>query len=487
MRPIPKTQADLLENSAKGNFSLYFARMTEWQDNGKKDERAIEKLSDKAKAMLFRAGETLKAIHDRQTGILKSIAVQGGMVWEFRARLRSPYISGLGSGHPTETGMILDRNSGLPFIPASAIKGVLRLACALEIASAEPGVVRPAKDKQGKTIEGQWEIDDGHSHLRRYFGDTNTGASDSVRGQLVFLDAFPVAVPAIKTDIMNPHFGEYYKGNQGPLETESPIPVKFLAVEEETEFIFRCFALPLPCRNVTDDLTRPFGATDEQTTVNMFFRALCELGFGAKTAVGYGRFAEPEISKADVFLKRAEKDNERKKQEEERRRQEEELRKFPWRSHFSVLTKVGNWGEFQQAILKFDAWKNEIEVAVKVKEAAEQVRTNFPKKWDAERDRLVREWLELSGMEWPELQQTGQDTPAQNLSVEEQQQIDRIHNLKDWRQFKDSRLQIDALSFPAAEVLKQVFCRPDWGLNKKPKNEEKRKAWKALEARLRKK
>ncbi|HBT96739.1 MAG TPA: type III-B CRISPR module RAMP protein Cmr6 [Desulfobulbaceae bacterium] len=472
MKPIPKYQETLLENTGKSNFSLYFSRMTEWHDTGEKDKDVIVRLGDKANLMLSHTKPTLDAIHDNQVGILESLAVQGGIVWEFRARLSSPYASGLGSGHPTETGMILDRNSGLPYIPASAIKGVLRLACALEIAVTEASTVQQARNKRGEIIDDQWEIDDQHPFLRRYFGDTDTGKKDSVRGQLIFLDAFPATIPTIKTDIMNPHFGKYYANEQGPLETENPIPVKFLAVAEKAEFVFRCFVSPLPCRDTQYPVTRPFDQTDENAVEKMFTRAFGELGFGAKTAVGYGRFVEPEINRTDFFLKLVAEDKERKKREEVERL-------YPWRKHLPLLEKADNWGDFKTAVAKLDTWKTEKEVGLKIKEVAERVRANNPKKWDTDRDKQVQEWLKASGVAWPVSGQDGGNTDSQIPPPGSNRVLDAaFKEFNNWKQrHKGLGLAIVNLSQPEAKSLRDLFLR--WKVNESS-NAEKKKAWKEL-------
>lgn len=323
MIPIPETQRCLLEQG-NGNAALYFARMTPYDEGpgGKPKKETIATLGVAINKRLASNGDALNRIHSRQSEILKTTALQGGMVWELTAVLQSPFVSGLGSGHPTETGFILDRNTGLPCIPASAIKGVLRLACGLHIADSEPKAVKEKED-------GQFEIPDTHPLFRRYFGDTDTGKKDSVRGQIAFLDAFPAALPQdgrlFKTDIMNPHFGKYYAGEQEPLETESPIPVKFLAVKEGTAFVFRCLALPLPERDpnaAAADVFRPFDGEDEQTLQALFEIAFTQLGFGGKTSVGYGRFDKPVAKTSEAF-----KEEEKHRVETERLRCEEMARK----------------------------------------------------------------------------------------------------------------------------------------------------------------
>ena len=233
------------------NFSLHFDKFTGWDG----DKPKMSSHSQNATAMVKHARESLVSIHQRQSNCLKTVRQREGMYWEITAKLAAPYISGLGGNHPTEAGMILDRNTGVPYIPASAIKGVLRLAHVLDIAEEHPEYVQ--------LIENEYEIPDDTPSLRKYFGDTHTDMENSVRGQLVFLDAFPVSVPSIKQDIMNPHFGRYYSGNAPPTETENPIPVMFMSVVEGISFRFRVFAQPLtedaPVNSVFDENDRLAG------------------------------------------------------------------------------------------------------------------------------------------------------------------------------------------------------------------------------------
>ena len=488
----------ILENGKGANYGLYFSRMTAWRKHGDdlkaeylarvvetkkgpKEEYApdIERMGEKSPHILRAASVVLEAIHTRQTDILKTEAARGGMVWEFRARLLNPYVSGLGSGHPTETGMILDRNSGLPFIPASAIKGVLRMACALHIAETEPDAVVPSKKEPGHL-----EIPDGHRILRRYFGDTITGKADSVRGQLVFLDAFPATPLSIKTDIMNPHFGKYYAGDQGPLETENPIPVKFLAVAPATEFVFRCFVSPLPEQGQgvqVVEVTRRFDSNDEQSVIAMFTGAFEQLGFGSKTSIGYGRFVLVAKNTADYFKGLVAQDVERHLQEEEQRRQEEEIRRYPWRPLLVELEQTTDWGMFRQKFLdnkKLQEHQTQREVAERVKALAEQLRAANQKKWEQARDELLENWLAPSGLNW-------QTKDGGNSSVPRdprQEGTLRECAYTDWNQFKNNPPDLAGMSLEALKALQECFIKQDW--NKKPPKKkakpaqvEKYQAW----------
>lgn len=278
MIPIPKTQQNLLQNTS-GNFSLAFPRLVDWQQNSdklKNKDIAIVELCELGNKIIPNANDELKKIHFRQESILREHQRLGLSVFQFYAKLVSPYISGLGAGHPTETGMILDHNTGVPFIPASSVKGVLRLAHALNLAEHDSNIVKENDD-------GSFEISDNETTLLKYFGSTDTNKGK--RGEIVFLDAYPLAPPILKTDIMNPHFSEYYKGNQPPYETEFPTPIKFLTVEEGTVLVFRCFVSALSKDSFND--------SDKENIKEMFKRACTEIGFGGKTSIGYGRFSPP--------------------------------------------------------------------------------------------------------------------------------------------------------------------------------------------------
>ena len=141
-----------------------------------------------------------------------------------------------------ETSIRLHHIYGIPFIPSSAIKGVVRSYIELE-------------DKLGKWID--------------YFG------SEEKKGKIVFFDAFPTTKPKIKVDVMTPHYNHYYNEGKAPTDDQNPVPINFLTVED-TKFNF-------------------FIASKEQIEqefIDLFKKALTEHGIGAKTAVGYGYFKE---------------------------------------------------------------------------------------------------------------------------------------------------------------------------------------------------
>lgn len=272
--PIPNRQHELLDKPSC-NFSLYSPRMIKWRHNKdelKADTGMMTLLEEKSAELFKNISAEIKRKQERQAAYIESLKQMGIKTFTFRAKTVSPFITGLGSGHPTETGMILDRNLGIPYIPASSIKGVMRLSYAINIAN------------------GRKEVSE--EELEMYFG-TDGGSDDKkrYRGQLVFLDAYPVGEVKLKVDIMNPHFSKYYDGtNKMPVETESPMPIKFLTVKEGMQFVFNCAFFQI-------DSDKTLTKENEKEIEDMFQSAFTKVGFGGKTAIGYGRFEKIDNDK----------------------------------------------------------------------------------------------------------------------------------------------------------------------------------------------
>ncbi len=108
-------------------------------------------------------------------------------------------------------------------------------------------------------------------------------------GTVVFHDAWPTTWPRLSVDIVNNHHPGYYKGDGPPGDWESPVPVYFLMVRPGQQFFF---ALSPRRRDEGEPLV---GQAQEWLN-----GALTHLGFGAKTAAGYGRFV-PVDGTADRF------------------------------------------------------------------------------------------------------------------------------------------------------------------------------------------
>jgi CRISPR-associated protein Cmr6 len=165
-------------------------------------------------------------------------------------------IVGLGQASILETAMTLDRVTGIPIIPASALKG---LAASYAMLSVLETTVREEAEKDPE--------------FAAIFG------TQKQTGKVIFLDAVPTIAPTIEPDIMNCHYPDYYGGrNPNPTPYQSPIPVYFLTLGRKSVFGFAVAGRDRS--NTTDALVR----LAEKWLKN----GLQELGIGAKTAAGYG-------------------------------------------------------------------------------------------------------------------------------------------------------------------------------------------------------
>lgn len=168
-------------------------------------------------------------------------------------------VTGLGNGHPLETGLAWHVTLGLPYLPGSSIKGLLR------------AWVTPES-------EGGWGALGSMHEVHRLFGDlVTTGA-----GALIVFDALPAAPAKLEIDILNPHYSEYYTGGAEPADYLSPNPVKFLAVAAGSVFEF-ALAPRRPSATADQDL---------DSGMKLLTEALSTIGVGGKVAAGYGYFEE---------------------------------------------------------------------------------------------------------------------------------------------------------------------------------------------------
>lgn len=190
-------------------------------------------------------------------------------------------VIGMGNESVYETSMTLHHIYGIPYIPGSAIKGVVRSHIITE-AFAE------AEKDQGdsKKIEERSLSDPGFCDI---FGcPQKSFYKESRQGKIIFFDAFPLSKPQIKPDVMNPHYGPYYSDSSGtvpPADYHNPKPIFFLTVVD-TEFRFI-----IGIKEKDNNTIQQGEFKDKyplETAYECMKKALCEHGIGAKTAVGYG-------------------------------------------------------------------------------------------------------------------------------------------------------------------------------------------------------
>lgn len=182
---------------------------------------------------------------------------------------------GLGNESVYETSLALHHVYGFPYVPASALKGVVRSWIISESFGRS----------EGKAIQD--------NYFCKLFGcpgellvksENKKYASfprKAQKGSVVFFDAFPLDTPLVEFDIMNPHFGPYYSdpnNEKPPADYYSPIPVPFITVgKTDYRFIIASADQKLQDNQVAG-----------KQVMEWLSEALTQHGIGAKTAVGYG-------------------------------------------------------------------------------------------------------------------------------------------------------------------------------------------------------
>jgi len=224
------------------------------------------------------ADQSLMAALGTRQSTLRDRLLQNDCLASFDAISTAPFATGLGNEHPLENGFAFLHPYGLPYLPGSGVKGVLRQA-AHELAAGMWG------DCQGWTPEA----------ISTLFGAEDADAAR--RGALIFHDAIPqIRANKLMVEIMTPHQGDYYQGKEAPHDSGMPKPIKFLTVPPGTGFSFLVGCHPALLQLEDLDLSDHWQSLLEAA----FEHAFEWLGFGAKTAVGYGamrRLDDQQVAK----------------------------------------------------------------------------------------------------------------------------------------------------------------------------------------------
>jgi CRISPR-associated protein Cmr6 len=281
--PIPRASAQAFagrDQNRPQNPGLIFDRFApDWsrQSTLKKDGlEAVRRAAERVDEQLLREWNTrwqacARAANGEPFGLTTD--------WRF--------IAGLGRKGPLEVGFTFHRY-GFPILPGSSVKGVARAWALLQIAEKVgatelkelDGILSADGDKEREKYE-DWkagqpaEVQKLADDFRTIFGTTVAA------GRAVFFDAIPACKPTLELDIMNPHFPDYYQGDQPPTDWQSPVPVYFLTVAANTEFRFA-----VGWRGILDDEGQRLRDQAQQWLKD----GLTHLGAGAKTSAGYGYF-----------------------------------------------------------------------------------------------------------------------------------------------------------------------------------------------------
>jgi len=326
-----RSQAMLWETHDVG----YEVRGQNQQEREVKYENKVSALSE-AKRLNDNDKKTMQGLLARQQQTFDASTAADASL-RLEALATAPFTTGLGNEHPLENGFAFLNPYGLPYLPGSGIKGVLRQA-ARELASGDWGDAHGwSEDKCYTLTVGKERIS--FSMLNALFGlESKDGDKTHVRGALVFWDVIPqIKGDHLAVEIMTPHQGHYYQQKRDrkagdsttPHESGQPNPISFLTVPPGSGFVFHVQCNLAHLARIGRAMPDMAATGRPMPTIDLDWKTLLEaafnhafkwLGFGAKTAVGYGAMGEdPEAAKRQAQQKQAAADKLRQEQEAQER------------------------------------------------------------------------------------------------------------------------------------------------------------------------
>lgn len=182
-------------------------------------------------------------------------------------------IIGIGQKGPAECGITLHHTWGVPVLPGSSLKGIAALG-------ADRWLAGPEWRRRNNHAEARKDNPNAYDAL---FGDVEE------QGAVIFHDAWfkPEAGKqqqnGIHHDVVTVHHPDYYqeRGQDGPSDTDSPIPIPFLSVSGT-------FVIALELNPALDPAQHGHWLEAAWTALQAGLR---HHGIGAKTNAGYGRIA----------------------------------------------------------------------------------------------------------------------------------------------------------------------------------------------------
>ena len=227
----------------------------------------------------FESANTMKPLPDGE--------ISGRKITAFELETRYPGLL-IGTGNPHGTGnqddaglgFTFDYVTGMPYLPGSSVKGLLR-----SVFINEPEYIKDwMKNEKNLEIKPE-ELE------KSIFGERQAEMYRcSLYKRDIFFDAIIIRGgkdnKIMETDNITPHHSSSSE-QSGEAELAEPVPVTMLKIRPHVTFRFQ-FALRDSLAK--DDKTVLLSANKKK---ELFKSILCDFGIGAKTNVGYGILVDP--------------------------------------------------------------------------------------------------------------------------------------------------------------------------------------------------
>jgi|GEM_PF-1654803 len=285
---LPERTQKLLKRYGKiDNFSIQLNKAAKYDSKEGKFYlfKSEKKINEPFVVPDFKKIISFEAIEKRNQAAIRRLGYTDSQLATFQSEANWRWVVGLGNASVYENGITLHHVYGIPYIPGSSLKGMLRTFMINELYGYE---------KQSETNALKNGI------FRSIFGCPEQSADNGAKGNIQFFDAFPIDSVEVEPDIINNHYQSYYDGDTPPADWINPNPVFFLTVKGGS-FRFNLGVKEIqnkPMKDFSDDYQLFLEKTETKLSENATLievteawlkTALAFHGIGAKTAVGYGR------------------------------------------------------------------------------------------------------------------------------------------------------------------------------------------------------
>ncbi|MDD2234379.1 MAG: type III-B CRISPR module RAMP protein Cmr6 [Desulfitobacteriaceae bacterium] len=250
-------------------YQVHYFQQISLERDGNKRLKPLSrelKLTNSARILMDRH------LNQREAALLAGLQATHSLA-VLEGKLTGKLLHGLGGAHVRETSLTLHPLYGLPYIPASSIKGVIR-----------NWVIQAFFDGQEEKLKSEQDLDQKHKDIKTIWRDIF--GSEESSGQIEFFDAFVDSGFSLQPDVLTIHFPKYYKGESMPGDNQNPNPVNFYVIScRSVQFIV----------GIRRDAKLNSGYSPGELlglAIAWLQKALAELGIGSKSSAGYGYFSE---------------------------------------------------------------------------------------------------------------------------------------------------------------------------------------------------